>query len=162
MDQAKRPKPRRHTYSVLDVMRASTTQPVRIEDRERQVNAMRSALTAIAAGSQPSPDDWRLCSDAVNMMETVVEQGLASDGSGLLADAITALALAGKRHMQGQPIRLDGPGLVAVRAVIEDYAEVMAAIPARAALHLHRLTERRLWDILDGKRRPHDVELISV
>lgn len=82
--------------------------------------------------------------------------------SGLLIEAITALAMAGKRHLAGGHIRLDGQGIQAVRAVLEDYAAVLAALPERVMVQCHRDTERRLRAILAGKRQPHDVEVMAI
>ena len=58
-------------------------------------------------------------------------------------------------------LRLSGPGMQAVRAVLEDYRDVIEALSARTMIRAHRLTEKRLHDILEGRRLPHDVEVIS-
>jgi hypothetical protein len=70
--------------------------------------------------------------------------------------------MAGKRAMQGGAIRLDGQGIRAVRAILEDYAEAIAVLPARAMVRAHRKTEARILDILTGRRRPHDVEVVDL
>lgn len=75
---------------------------------------------------------------------------------------MNAMAMAGKRGYQGQQIRLDGPGIRAVRAVLEDYAECLEQLSHRTMVRCHRLTERRIREILAGKRKPHDVEIISI
>jgi hypothetical protein len=99
-------------------------------------------------------------SDAVNLMETLIEtMKVCEDTSGLLMDAITAMAMAGKRNNAGGVIRLDGAGIQAVRAILEDYAALLDVLPARTMIRCHRLTEKRLHDLLDGKRKPHDVEV---
>ena len=87
---------------------------------------------------------------------------VVEDSSGLLADAVTALAMAGRRHMDGGHIRLDAPGIKAVRAVLEDYAAVIEQVPARTMLMAHRATEKRIHEILQGRRRPHDVEVMDL
>ena len=112
---------------------------------------------------EPTTDDWRVVSDAINLMETlVVEMKVCEDSSGLLMDAITALAVAGKRNRAGGTIRMDGVGIQAVRSILSDYAELLNMLPARTMYRCHRLTEKRLHDLLDGKRRPHDVEITSI
>lgn len=113
-------------------------------------------------GSAPEPDDWRVCSDAVNMLETLVEMGVCEDQRGLLQDAVTALALAGKRNLAGSQIRLDGAGIRAVRSVLEDYAEVIGTVPHRVMIRCHRRTEKRIREILAGRKRPHDVEVVDL
>lgn len=110
----------------------------------------------------PTKDDWRVVSDAVNHMETLVVMGIVEDTSGLLLDAVEALALAGQRHIAGGNIRLDAKGIQAVRAVLEDYAAVLDAVSHRVMVKAHRLTEKRIKDILAGKRKTHDVTITSL
>ena len=151
-----------HTYTLWDVLFASATAPIAEEKRLHQLTRMWGGLAAMETGAAPTTDDWRVCSDAVNLMETLVLQKIAQDGSGLLMDAITALAMAGRRSLAGQTLRLDGPGIQAVRAVLEDYAELLDVLPARTVIDCHRETERRLHQILAGKRAPHDVEVMTL
>ncbi|MBL0918015.1 MAG: hypothetical protein IBJ14_04890 [Hydrogenophaga sp.] len=151
------------TYRLLDVLMASDSEPMPAESRRHQLTRMWEGLAALERDPQPSLDDWRVCSDAVNLMETLVcTMQLAEDPQGLLQDAVTALAAAGRRHLGGMALRLDAPGIRAVRAVLADYAEVLDAISHRQALQAHALTERRIRDILAGKGRPHDVGVMSL
>jgi hypothetical protein len=64
--------------------------------------------------------------------------------------------------MAGSVIRLDGAGIQAVRAILEDYAALLDVLPARVMIRCHRLTEKRLHDLMEGKRKPHDVEITSI
>jgi uncharacterized protein YyaL (SSP411 family) len=124
---------------------------------------MYAGLAAMEQGENPTTDDWLVVSDAVNLMETLTEtMKVCEDSSGLLMDAITAMAMAGKRNLAGNAIRLDGAGIQAVRAVLEDYAALLDVLPARTMIHCHRLTEKRIHEMLDGKRKPHDVEITSM
>jgi uncharacterized protein YyaL (SSP411 family) len=123
---------------------------------------MWQGLRAIETAETPTIDDWRVCSDAVNLMETLITMGKVQDSSGLLQDAVIALALAGKRYRKGGAIRLDAIGIQAVRAILEDYADVLEALPARTMVHCHRMTERRIRGIQEGKKLPHDVEVIDL
>jgi hypothetical protein len=145
-------------YTLLDEIAASPTELLREHWRTYQLTRMYEGLAAMEKSPTPTTDDWRVVSDAVNLMETlVVDMKVCEDTSGLLMDAITAMALAGKRNMAGSAIRLDGAGIQAVRAVLEDYAALLNVLPARTMIRCHRLTEQRLHELLDGKRKPHDV-----
>lgn len=155
-------RPPRETYTHWHVLLASPTEPMPERKRLHQLTAMWQGLRALETSDQPSPDDWRVCSDAVNLLETLVIQGTVQDGSGLLIDAITALTMAGKRHLGGGQIRLDGRGIQIVRAVLEDYAAVLGALPERTMVQCHRDTEKRLRAILAGRRLPHDVEVMAI
>ena len=150
----------KQVYSMLDEMMASPTEPLAQEKRQYQLLRMYEGLRALEIAPEPSTEDWRVVSDAVNLMETLIlEMKICEDTSGLLMDAITAMAKAGQRNLAGGAIRLDGPGIQAVRAVLRDYAELIEVLPARTMVRCHRLTEKRILDILHGRLRPHDVEI---
>jgi len=182
-----------YRYSLIDVMMASPTQPLPESHRTHQLMRMHQGLDAMEKAPEPSTDDWRVVSDAVNIMETLVTSGSffetkvdpetgearqvpipghwhgcdgdmveITDASGLLSDAVTAMALAGKRHKAGGNIRLDGAGIQAVRGVLADYGDLLEALPARTMIKAHRETERRIHEILAGKKRPHDVEVMDL
>lgn len=182
-----------YRYSLIDVMMASPTQPLPESHRSHQLMRMHQGLEAMEKAPQPTTDDWRVVSDAVNIMETLVTSGdlfetkidtetgeaykapipgmwygcdgqpvHITDSSGLLQDAVTAMALAGKRHKAGGNIRLDGAGIQAVRGVLADYSDMLEALPARTMIKAHRETERRLHEILSGKKRPHDVTVMDL
>lgn len=173
------------TYSMLDVMMASPSEPMALAKRTHQLSRMWQGLASIEHAERPTTMDWRLCSDAVNLLETLVCEGAGmsddngqhsrgwwldcagewvriTDNSGLLMDGVTALALAGRRHFSTGTIRLDGPGIQAVRAVLEDYAALLEVLPARTVMLAHRQTEQRIWAIAHAQRRPHDIEVLDL
>ncbi len=159
----RKPKPQLvYTYTQWDLLLASPTEPMPEAMRTHQLTRMWGGLAAIERGAQPSTDDWRVCSDAVNLMESLVAAGWADDAQGLLADAVQALAQAGRRHLAGHAIRLDANGIQAVRAVLEDYAAALAQIDHRSMLYAHRRTEARIREIHAGRKRPHDVEVMAL
>jgi mRNA-degrading endonuclease YafQ of YafQ-DinJ toxin-antitoxin module len=159
----KRPAQRPKHYTIMDEMMASPTEPLPAEYRRHQLTRMYEGLAAMEKAPSPTTDDWRVVSDAVNLMETLIEtMKVCEDTSGLLMDAITAMAMAGKRNTAGGAIRLDGAGIQAVRAILEDYAALLDVLPARTMIRCHRLTEKRLHDLLDGKRKPHDFEVTAI
>lgn len=150
------------TYTLLQEMTASTTEPMPEGLRRHQLTRMWNGLANLEQAPAPSTDDWRVCSDAVNLMETLVEMNVVEDASGLLLDAVEALANAGVRHMAGKALRLDAIGIITVRAVLEDYAEVLEVLPARTMVRCHRLTEKRIRAIQAGKGKAHDVEIVRI
>jgi len=159
----KKRQPRPKRYTLLDEMTASPTEPLPQAWRTHQLTKMYQGLHQLEQGEDPQPNDWRLVSDAINLVETLVqEMKVCEDGSGLLMDAITALAMAGRRNKEGKTLRLDGAGIVAVRAILQDYSDLIEVLPARVMVRCHRLTEKRLHEILDGKKRPHDVEIVDL
>jgi uncharacterized protein YyaL (SSP411 family) len=150
---------KKETYTMWDAMLASPTEPMNEKQRRHQLTRMWSGLSALETSDEPTKDDWAVCSDAVNLMETLIEGGRVIDENNLLFDAIKALAEAGQRSFAGKSIRLNGAGIQAVRAILEDYAMVLESLPARTMIHCHRLTEKRLRQILAGKMKSHDIEV---
>lgn len=148
-------------FNLARELMASPTEPMAQERRERQLLAMWSGLSALETAPKPSNEDWRAVSDAINLMETLVDMGECQDASGLLADAVTAMGAAGHRALHGQTLRLDGAGMQAVRAVLEDYSAVLEALPERTVLRAHRLTEQRIIGILT-RRRSDGAQVIAV
>lgn len=172
----KKQKPKRtvrvYRYSLFDILLASPSKPLDEPLQRHQLTRMLGGLAAIKEGANPTTDDWRVVSDAVNIMETLVNNGPwldcegdpveITDASGLLQDAVAAMAMAGKRHQAGGNIRLDGAGIHACTSVLHDYRDLLAALPARTMINAHRDTERRIHEILAGKKQPHDVEVLSL
>lgn len=159
----RRPAQRPKHYTILDEMMASPTDPLPFDYRRHQLTRMYEGLAALEQAPSPTTDDWRVVSDAVNLMETLIEtMKICEDESGLLMDSIKALSMAGRRNMAGSVIRLDGAGIQAVRAILEDYAALLDVLPARVMIRCHRLTEKRLHELMEGKRKPHDVEITSI
>ncbi|PZO11809.1 MAG: hypothetical protein DCF26_20315 [Burkholderiales bacterium] len=149
--------------TILDEMLASQTEPLPLQKRTHELTHMLQGLAAIERGEKPTLDDWRRCSDALNHLETlIVVMKVAADHQGLLEDAIKALVAAGHRFRDGLPIRLDGPGIQAVRAMLEDYSDLVEQLPARTIIRAQRLTERRVRAIQSGRRLAHDVDVMDL
>ena len=150
-------------YSWIECQLASPTEPMPPEKRRHQLSRMWGGLAAIESGDNPNRDDWRLCSDAVNLLDTLIDAGHAEDAQGLLPDAVEALAEAALRHRPGQvPIWLDATGVQLVRAVLEDYAELLAVISHRTMLETQNATDRRIWDIQQGRMLARDVMVVAI
>lgn len=143
------------TYTLVDELMASATHPMAPEIQRAHLEVMVAGLGNIERAATPRAEDWRVVSDAVNVMETLIKHGPWSsapgeltevdDASGLLADAMAAMAIAGIKHLEeGKPIRLNAYGILAVRALLRDYAEIIAALPHRTMVQAHRRTERRI------------------
>jgi len=157
------------TYSLMDEIMAPPDRPLPEFKIRHQLSRMYQGLAALETAEKPTNDDWSVVSDAVNMLEmlTTANDGwwLDCDGdtvqikdhSGLLPDAVSAMAQAGRRHFEHGVIRLDAKGIATIRAVLEDYAQLIEIMPARVMIHCHRKVEKRLQDIIKGKAKPNDV-----
>ena len=65
------------TYGLLDTLFARPDAPMPEEKRRHQLTRMYGGLHALETAPAPTPDDWRVVSDAVNLMETLVKKVLA-------------------------------------------------------------------------------------
>lgn len=159
----------RFTYTLMDEMMASPSKPLSEEKIRHQVTRMYEGLRHMETAPEPTMDDWQVVSDAVNMFETLTKTNNGwwldcdgdpvqiKDSSGLLDDAVSAMAQAGRRYIEHGVIRLDAKGIHVLRSVLEDYAQIVEMLPARVMIQCHRKTEKRLIEILQGKAKPHDV-----
>ena len=174
-------------YSMMHELLASDSQPMAERSRKHQLHRMADALHEMMHAERPSNTAWRVLSDAINLTETLVQHGEApikdstgkvvashwrgcdgsaieiADTSGLLADAIAAMAKAGARAFDGHAMRLDGPGIAAVRAVLEDYQTALDTLPARTMVRCHRATEKRIREIFNRiDRLPDGVHVMAI
>jgi hypothetical protein len=147
------------TYTMLDAMMASATEPLPIEKRMYQLQVMWQALENLERADKPTVDDWKAVADAINMMEALCDIGAVQDPDGALDDAIQAMGKAGYRSFDGKNIRLDGGAISLMRGILEDYCEALNALPARTMISAHRYAEKRIQAILKGKGRKNDVRV---
>jgi hypothetical protein len=147
------------TYSMLDAMMASHTEPLPIEKRMFQLQVMWDALESLQTAPNPTKDDWKAVASAINMMEALRDLGAVEDPENLIDDAKQSMGNAGMRSLDGKPIRLDGKGLTLIKGVLEDYCDALEALPARTVISAHRYAEKRIGAILRGKRRQTDVSV---
>lgn len=110
--------------------------------RERKAIELLSCLDNLAAGSEPRPDDWRTLADVINVLETLSEQGALEIDKGALMQAQESMTSAMRRAKAGKALRLDGPGLDALRYCVTGWVEVMGSMTAgeqgKAALDTHK------------------------
>jgi len=148
------------TYSWIDELMASNIEPMPEAKQRYQLTRMYQGLHAIETAKKPTLDDWSVVADAINLMEVMIRDlKICNDGSGLLDDATNALKQAAERYQSLGVLRLDGAGIQAVRAVLEDYADTLSILPHRTMIQCHRIAEKRLRDMLAGKVQSHDVIL---
>lgn len=150
--KAKQPRkysPRHLLHTQWDVLTASPTEPMAPERYRDQLTKMHLALDAIARSARPERSDWHALTDAVNLVDTLVRQGHAADTDGLLQDAVDSMGKAWQRFDDtGQPMRLDGIGLAAMRAILADWHTCLQELPERTIIVAYIETERRIRALL--------------
>ena len=147
-------------HTQWDVLTASPTHPMAPERYRSQLTKMHLALDAIARSAHPERSDWHALTDAVNLVDTLVRQGHAADTDGLLQDAVDSMGKAWQRFDDtGTPMRLDGIGLAAMRAILADWHTCLQQLPERTIIVAYIETERRIRAML--AKPPADVVVIG-
>jgi hypothetical protein len=90
-----------------------------------------AALQSIRAGAEPKLNDWIALADMVGVMDSLKQQGAIRDDDHLITDAVNTLAESSTRAGQGKAIRLDGKGILAVAALMQDYTTCCEQLPER-------------------------------
>ena len=149
-------------YGPWHVMLASPEKPMQPSRYRHQLTRMHLAMASITSGESPTDEDWRLIADAINLVETLVLQGVAQDESGLLHDAITAMAEAFYRADQDSArMRLTGPGLSSIRAVLADWGTCLEQLPERTVIEAHIATDRRIAEKLRRYRLGNRAKVVT-
>jgi len=143
----------------MDAMMASPDHPMKAQRRDYQMMIIRTSLASIERAENPTTDDWKIISQAINMMEMLVEMGFAKDEDGLIKDAIDAMASSAQRYKDKKVMRFSGNEMKVIRGIIDDYQTMIENLDERTMIHCHRKTEMRLQEILSGKKRPTDVRI---
>jgi hypothetical protein len=143
----------------MDAMMASPDHPMKAQRRDYQMMIIRTSLASIERAENPSTDDWKIISQAINMMEMLVEMGFAKDEDGLIKDAIDAMASSAQRYKDKKVMRFSGNEMKVIRGIIDDYQTMIENLDERTMIHCHRKTEIRLQEILSGKKRSTDVRI---
>lgn len=129
-------------------------QPATAQDKARVMLTFLSALDAMANGDHPGADEWGSLSDAINTVETLALGMGKLVPSEVLPDitaAIEGMVHASRRFKAGQGARLDGPGLQALRRVIDIYGQCLDGLTSREMAMAQAETQRRVNALLHSK-----------
>lgn len=144
-------------YTALDLMAASTTQPLPPAARDSHLGAMRQALSNLQTAQTPSLEDWRVLSDCVNYLRSLQEMGEIQDAAGAINDALGAM-VDGASHLQRHKvIRMRDENLIRLAALLDDYTELVNALSARRMVQCFIHTQRRIGKVLRHKPQKGDV-----
>ena len=131
--------------------------PTMTKAEREHVAQLASQPCAVCDAPSPTEADWRILSDVVNLMETMLVHGIVTDEEGIKERGKAAMAIAGARYLEGKRMGFDGAGIQAMRALIADMGEIMAQLPHREIVKVHVATEKRIAEIVRGKVKAGDV-----
>lgn len=119
-----------------------------------------SALESMARGEHPGEAEWRDVSDAINTVETLaltLRKLEATEVMPVVSTAIAAMVGAANRFKAGQGMRLDAPGLQALRQVIDVYRQCLEGLTEREMAMAQAETQRRVHQLLKTRNPTHEV-----
>lgn len=134
-------------------------------ERDLVIGRFRSDLEAMARGQDPTVDDWRDLSDVVNLVETLaLVQGLLDIDATMPAvrAATAAMVAAAHRFKTTGRFGLDGPGLQALREVVDTYEAAAAGFTRYVMTEATRLTQERISAAQAATAPPPGVEIVSL
>lgn len=143
-------------FTLIHELQASSTKPVPEARLNGHLMRVHQGLESLERDVEPHVDAWRDMSDAVNILESLVEMGIVSDDGDQITAAKNAMGQAGARHLESGALRLSGEGIQVMRGLLEDYGTVVQALTERQFVSACRRTERRVRQILRGCVRPGD------
>lgn len=141
----------------------SLMRPASVHRRNAVLVRFLSALDAMASGQHPGEAEWRDLSDAINTVETLaLHMGKLdqSEAMPLVNASIAAMVGAANRFKAGKGMRLDAPGLQALRDVIDVYRQCMEGLTEREMEQAQAETQRRVNILLRAKQQSREVVML--
>ncbi|MEY4415386.1 MAG: hypothetical protein RIQ53_2679 [Pseudomonadota bacterium] len=138
----------------------ASLRPAPPELRRKTMATFESALMMMACGRHPGEEDWQLLSDAVNTVETLaVGQGklVPDEVMPTVNAAIAGMVGAANRFKAGQGMRVDGPGLHALRTVLDIYEQCLEGLTEREMATAQAETQRRVHALLRARAPSKEV-----
>lgn len=136
----------------------SLMRPMSDENVRGIMLSARTALADIERGRDPGPAEWRDLADALNVCETLVNMGkVAADPVliGAMKDTAASMRDGARRYDEGKGLRLSGPGLVALRMILDVYEQCLQLLTEHEIATAVEETQRIIREI--QRRNPQEV-----
>jgi hypothetical protein len=159
----RKPKARKFTpfYSPAQWKEASPTLPIPLESRVLSMLKFWRALEGLKTETPPDPNHWVVLTEAVNLMDAFVRDGIARDPGNLMGDASGAMREAARHMMKtGSMMQLDAQLAAPLAAVLEDFEPVWSRVSQRTFMEVFNRTDRLLWEAAH-KHVDNDVEVFD-
>lgn len=124
-----------------------------------------TALETVAGGSHPGEAEWRDLADAINTVETLaltMHRLVPQEVMPTVNAAIAAMVGAANRYRAGGGMRVDGPGLVALRDVVGIYGQCLEELTGREMAMARAETIRRMQAVLRRRSEDTDAKVVAL
>lgn len=144
------------TYSPFAELVADPVKPIPESMKVPHLTKMYEGLD-ILRHAQPSVEHWQVVSDAINLTKTLTtEMQICEDPEGVVDKALQSIHTAWTRYSESQlPITDDEYANLCW--LLRDYGELLEYLPERTLIRCHRITEKRMHEVLNGNRKPGDI-----
>ena len=140
------------TYTHFDELLASSVNPFPVEKQTYFLTRIYEALDAITA--EPDIENWSTLADVINLLTTLVEDmDVLEDNEKTIQQAKDVIRQAFESGKNS--ISTVDSGII--HALVESLEEAVQTLPARVVIRAHRLTEKRVQSILNGRRQHGDI-----
>lgn len=136
---------------------ASKTTAIPKTQQDDILTRLEGALANLREAPTPSKWAWRDLTDMVNFLQSLIELGWATDESGHIEAAKEALYRSSRALEDHGTIRLDGPGLSAMREVIDQFTDLLGQLSAHSYWMAVRHTKQRIQRLLLGGKKQGDI-----
>ena len=140
------------TYTHFDELLANPVNPFPVEKQTYFLTRIYEALDAITG--KPDIENWRTLADVINLLTTLVEDmEVLEDKEKTIQQAKDVIRQAFESNNRSLSVVDSG----IIHALVESLEEAVQTLPARIVIRAHRLTEKRVQSILNGRRQHGDI-----
>lgn len=126
----------------------------------RRPKPARAALAELQNPATAKLAPWAVVCMAANVVETMLERGVAADPDGLLSEAFEALRRAVTPRPGTEPaIELSAEALECVSDMLDGWEALITTVNHLRVIQCFRATDRRVLEIEAGRGRAGDVRV---
>ncbi|MGL4576997.1 MAG: hypothetical protein ACRCV9_19570 [Burkholderiaceae bacterium] len=141
----------------------SILRPASKERADKVMLTFYTALDDISSGRSPGESEWRSLADAINTVETLTlhqRKLVKAEVMPTIQQATEAMVDAAKQFERAGVIRVSGPGLQALRDVVDIYGQCCEALTEREMALAQAETQRRVHALQRAKRPANEVVML--
>lgn len=138
------------TYTHFDELFSDPSRPLSKNKLTLYETIIYQAIDAIKSGIS-TDTNWQTLSDVINMLVTLKDQGLIDD-EGVIENTKMIIyttykngKIFGKEDMES------------IIDIVNNYLNLISEMPERVMIKCHRITEKRIHSILNGKTTINDL-----
>ena len=138
------------TYSHYDELFANPIKPLPVNKLRLYSTIIYEAIDSIES-SIGTDNNWQTLSDVINMLITFRDEGIIED-DGLIENAKMIIYNTYKDSKL-----FNQEDMKNINSIVNNYINLISDIPERNMVRCHRVTEKRIHSILNGKKTANDL-----